>query len=91
MTDLVARLARKWCAYCKGEGYLQPNKPHYHGAVAAAIREALEIERKRAVAYLDVLAANHPHLQEAYHHAKLNLEAVLQTDWQPGEALREGR
>lgn len=91
MTDFVARLVEARHSYGRMHGYNQRTCVECEH-MAAAIREALEIERKRALAYLDVLATNHPHLQEAYHHAKLNLKAVLQTDWRPDEtALREGR
>jgi hypothetical protein len=44
---------------------------------------ALLNERRRAVAYLRVLRDNHPHLRDAYEHAATNLEAALQTEWQP--------
>ena len=53
MDDLATRLARKWCAYCTGEGDRSPDAHHYHGATAAAIREALEEAEK--------IAREHPH------------------------------
>ena len=46
LPDLPTRLARKWCAYCAGKGDCSPDAHHYHGAIAAAVREALEEPRK---------------------------------------------
>ena len=41
--DLPTRLAKKWCAYCYGNTPRVPDPDHhYHGAIAAAVREALE-------------------------------------------------
>jgi len=55
----------------------------------AELKGARAEERKRAVGYLQVLQANHPHLRDTYRHAELNLQAVLETDWQPdATALR---
>jgi len=55
----------------------------------AELKGARAEERKRAVGYLRVLQENHPHLRGAYRHAELNLQAVLETDWQPdATALR---
>ena len=44
MTPLRATaLARKWCAYCKGDGErMNPNAHHYHGAIESALREVVE-------------------------------------------------
>ena len=44
MTPLRATaLARKWCAYCKGDRErMNPNAPHYHGAIEAALYEVVE-------------------------------------------------
>lgn len=45
MADFVAQLARKWCVYCRGGRKPNPmTDHHYHEAIAAAIREALEQE-----------------------------------------------
>jgi len=57
----------------------------------AELKEARAEERKRAVGYLQVLQANHPHLRDAYRHAELNLQVVLETDWQPDAAAIRGR
>src|SRR3990167_2314071 len=58
---------------------------------AAQVALARGEERKRAVGYLQVLQANHPHLHDAYRHAELNLQAVLETDWQPITAALRAR
>jgi hypothetical protein len=43
----------------------------------------LNNERRRAVAYLRVLRDNHPLHRDVLEHAATNLEAALQTEWQP--------
>ena len=53
---------------------------------AEQVAQARAEERERAVAYLRVLQGNHPHLFEAYRHAEVNLQAVLETGWQPDAA-----
>ena len=58
---------------------------------AEQVAQARAEERKRAVGYLQVLQANHPHLHDAYRHAELNLQAVLETDWQPITAALRAR
>ena len=48
-SDLPTRLARKWCAYCHGDpSRVTDPDHHYHGAIVAAVREALE-EAEKAV------------------------------------------
>jgi hypothetical protein len=54
-----------------------------HGGDGCLMASAILNERRRAVAYLRVLRDNHPHLRDAYEHAAINLEAALQTEWQP--------
>ena len=47
--DLPTRLGRQWCAYCRGGRRPDPvNDHHYHGAIADAVRKALEEAEKRA-------------------------------------------
>ena len=78
--DLPTQLARKWCAYCAGEGDHSPDAHHYHGAVAAAVREALE----GAEARLEELNSEGEH-DKAYH------EGYSQAVHDAIAALRKGR
>ena len=73
------------CGYC-GEA-----RDSLLAYAAEQVAQARTEERKRAIGYLQMLQANHPHLQDAYRHAELNLRAVLETDWQPDTAAIRGR
>jgi len=81
-------VARKWCGYHRipRENGLGCNRCD---DIESALREVVETEQHRALAYLGVLADNHPHLQDVYIHAQKNMAAMFKGDWQPiAAALR---
>ena len=60
MSLRATALARKWCAYCKGDvERMNPNAHHYHGAIEAALREV--VERCIEIAGVVHQEANHAH------------------------------
>ena len=84
--DLPTRLAARWCPadiHTRGLDPRNLTTPPTHcqcDRLAAAVTEALEEERKAIVTYLRAtLAANHPHLSDAYEHAAKNIESGAAT------------
>jgi hypothetical protein len=81
---VAGAVAESWAPTCtrtgqKAVGGVCPE----HGGDGCLMASALLNERRRAVAYLRVLRDNHPLHRDVLEHAAINLEAALQTEWQP--------
>jgi len=82
MADAVAE---SWAPTCTQTGTQAVGGvcPEHGGDGCLMASALLNNERRRAVAYLRVLRDNHPLHRDVLEHAATNLEAALQTEWQP--------